>query len=139
MQPNMSEQSTRTDRDKQEPPPTRAQRLAAFGFLGAFALTILTVLLTGLKVGAPSARHVLHPGPPAAETGAPSVHGEAPAESSGPVSAAPAAAPADVDEPPANENTASREDAARDPDDGTRKDSRRDAGEARGSRANDSR
>ena len=36
--------------------PTRAQRLVAFGFLGAFGLTILTVLLTGLWVRAPHAR-----------------------------------------------------------------------------------
>jgi hypothetical protein len=36
--------------------PTRAQRLIAFGFLGAFGLTILTVLLTGLWVRAPHAR-----------------------------------------------------------------------------------
>jgi hypothetical protein len=35
--------------------PTRAQRLVAFGFLGAFGLTMLTVLLTGLWVRSPSA------------------------------------------------------------------------------------
>lgn len=34
--------------------PTRAQRLVALGFLGAFGLTILTVLLTGLWVRSPS-------------------------------------------------------------------------------------
>lgn len=33
--------------------PTRGQRLVAFGFLGAFGLTILTVLLTGLWVRSP--------------------------------------------------------------------------------------
>lgn len=38
---------------RQLPRPTRAQRLAAAGFLGAFGLTIVTVLLTGLLVGAP--------------------------------------------------------------------------------------
>jgi hypothetical protein len=37
--------------------PTRAQRLVAFGFLGAFGLTILTVLLTGLWVRGPNAGH----------------------------------------------------------------------------------
>jgi hypothetical protein len=37
-------------------PPTRAQRIAAFGFLGAFGLTIVTVILTGLAVRGPNAR-----------------------------------------------------------------------------------
>jgi hypothetical protein len=36
--------------------PTRAQRIAAFTFLGAFGLTMLTVVLTGLYVRSPSAR-----------------------------------------------------------------------------------
>ena len=38
------------------PKPTRAQRAAAFVFLGAFGLTMLTVLLTGLYVRSPRAR-----------------------------------------------------------------------------------
>ena len=69
MQPNMSEQYTKKGPDNDKlPPPTRGQRLAAFAFLGAFGLTILTVLLTGLSVGAPSARHLLQPAPPAADS-----------------------------------------------------------------------
>jgi hypothetical protein len=40
----------------QRPKPTRAQRAVAFTFLGAFALTMLTVVLTGLYVRSPSAR-----------------------------------------------------------------------------------
>ena len=35
--------------------PTRLQRLSAFAFLGAFGLTILTVILTGLSVRSPTA------------------------------------------------------------------------------------
>jgi hypothetical protein len=136
MQPNMSEQTTQKGPDKAKPPPTRAQRLAAFGFLGAFALTILTVLLTGLKVGAPAARHVLQPAPPAVETGSPIPKAEAP---SGSPSSAPSAQPVpppSVVEPRANED-AGREDATtRDPGDPTRKDSRKDADD---SRANDAR
>ncbi len=38
------------------PKPTRAQRLVAFTFLGAFGLTMLTVVLTGLYVRSPSSR-----------------------------------------------------------------------------------
>lgn len=38
------------------PKPTRAQRVTAFAFIGAFALTMLTVLLTGLYVRSPRAR-----------------------------------------------------------------------------------
>jgi hypothetical protein len=45
-----------TSHDDKRTRPTRAQRLVAFGFLGAFGLTILTVLLTGLWVRSPSAR-----------------------------------------------------------------------------------
>jgi hypothetical protein len=41
--------------------PTRAQRISAFVFLGAFGATVLTVILTGLNVGSPS-------GPRAPET-----------------------------------------------------------------------
>jgi hypothetical protein len=36
--------------------PTRGQRAVAFGFLGAFALTMLTVIGTGLFVRSPSTR-----------------------------------------------------------------------------------
>ena len=43
-----------TDRQAEQPQrPTRAQRLVAIGFLAAFALTIITLLFTGLEVGAP--------------------------------------------------------------------------------------
>jgi hypothetical protein len=45
-----------TTDDKKRTRPTRAQRLVAAGFLGAFGLTILTVLLTGLWVRSPHAR-----------------------------------------------------------------------------------
>jgi hypothetical protein len=38
------------------PKPTRAQRIVAFTFLGAFGLTMLTVIMTGLSVRSPSAR-----------------------------------------------------------------------------------
>lgn len=38
------------------PKPTRAQRLVAFTFLGAFGMTMLTVVLTGLYVRSPSSR-----------------------------------------------------------------------------------
>lgn len=37
-------------------PPTRWQRLSAFAFLGAFGLTVLTVILTGLEVRNPASR-----------------------------------------------------------------------------------
>lgn len=40
----------------ERPKPTRAQRVVAFAFLGAFGLTMLTVVLTGLYVRSPSAR-----------------------------------------------------------------------------------
>ena len=40
----------------ERPKPTRAQRIVAFGFLGAFGLTMLTVILTGLYVRSPSSR-----------------------------------------------------------------------------------
>jgi hypothetical protein len=40
----------------QRPKPTRAQRVVAFTFLGAFGLTMLTVVFTGLYVRSPSAR-----------------------------------------------------------------------------------
>ena len=130
----MSEQTTQKAPDKAKPPPpTRAQRLAAFGFLGAFALTILTVLLTGLKVGAPAARHVLLPVPPAAETGVPSPRAEAPSGSS---KAAPSAPAPSVGETRPSDDDTRKDGAARDPGDATRKDSRKDADD---SRANDGR
>jgi hypothetical protein len=40
----------------ERPKPTRGQRAVAFTFLGAFGLTMLTVVLTGLHVRSPSAR-----------------------------------------------------------------------------------
>ena len=40
----------------ERPKPTRAQRIVAFTFLGAFGLTMLTVILTGLYVRSPSSR-----------------------------------------------------------------------------------
>ena len=130
----MSEQSTQTQPHKGQPPPTRAQRLAAFGFLGAFGLTILTVLLTGLRVGAPAARHVLHPAPPAVEAGAPSAPPVGRPESSSAAPSKPAAPPASAVEPRANDDD-SREDA-RDRDDAAHEHSRKDPGD---SRANDAR
>ena len=42
--------------DPKRPKPTRAQRVVAFTFLGAFGLTMLTVILTGLYVRSPSSR-----------------------------------------------------------------------------------
>lgn len=36
--------------------PSRWQRISAFAFIGAFGLTILTVILTGLEVRSPAAR-----------------------------------------------------------------------------------
>ena len=45
-------------RSAQRPKPTLAQRVVAFTFLGAFGLTMLTVVLTGLSVRSPSARRV---------------------------------------------------------------------------------
>jgi hypothetical protein len=138
MQPNMSHPSSQRALDKDKPPrPTRGQRLAAFGFLGAFGLTILTVLLTGLRVGAPAARHVLQPVPAGAETGAPSASAETPRRSSSGSAAAPAQPTQSAGEPRDDEDAVG-EDAGRDPGDATRKDSRRDR-DARDSRANEPR
>jgi hypothetical protein len=129
----MSEHSTQTHLDDAKlPPPTRAQRLAAFGFLGAFGLTIVTVLLTGLSVGAPNVRHVLQPAPPATETRSPDA--QSGTSSLGSSRAAPSALPG-VSEPRTNED-AGREDAERDPDGAPRKHVRKDASD---SRANDAR
>ena len=134
----MSEHSTQTNLDNPKlPPPTRAQRLAAFGFLGAFGLTIVTVLLTGLSVGAPNARHVFQPAPAGTEVRSRRPRSET---SAGPSSAAPAALTPSVSEPHTSEDTAredaAREDAERDADGAVRKDVRKDASD---SRANDAR
>ena len=43
------------------PKPTLAQRVVAFTFLGAFGLTMLTVIFTGLYVRSPSARRAPEP------------------------------------------------------------------------------
>jgi len=40
----------------ERPKPTLAQRVVAFTFIGAFGLTMLTVIMTGLYVRSPSAR-----------------------------------------------------------------------------------
>src|SRR5688572_2923528 len=50
----------------QRPRPTRAQRIVAAAFLGAFGLTMLTVLLTGLWVRAPRERTGAYAPAPAA-------------------------------------------------------------------------
>src|SRR5262245_43645747 len=112
-EPRMSEPSTQKGlEDTKPPPPTRAQRLAAFGFLGAFGLTILTVLLTGLSVGAPNARRVLQPAPPAVDTRLQGAEIEAPPGTAA-VPLAPATPPPSVSEPSTSENAAG-EDAERD-------------------------
>jgi hypothetical protein len=127
-QSNMSEHSDRKPDDAAKPPPpTRAQRLAAAGFLGAFGLTILTVLLTGLKVGAPAARRVFQPAPVEAGSSAPAPI-EASSAASTAVPPAPAAPSPTVDEPKTSDDGA-REDARRDRDDATRKRARKDAGD----------
>lgn len=65
----LSEFSTRNDRDAAKPPRrTRGQRLAIAGFLGAFGLTILTVILTALWARSPDAHE---PRPAAPSNGAP--------------------------------------------------------------------
>jgi hypothetical protein len=132
----MSDQPIRTEPGKAKlPPPTRAQRLAAFGFLGAFALTIITVLLTGLSVGAPSARHVLNPAPPAADTHSTSPQADSPSASSSAAQAAPGAPPPSVGDPRTDEGAAAREDAARDPDGAKRKDAKKHTDDSRASDA----
>ena len=137
-QSNMSEQSDRkTDETAKLPPPTRAQRLAAAGFLGAFGLTILTVLLTGLKVGAPAARRVFQPAPVTAASSAP-----APADtgSAAPAAAPPApaalsptalspTAPSSSTGDPKTSDDAARDDAERERADATHKASRKNAGD----------
>lgn len=49
----MSPEQNRSGANSERPRPTRAQRITAAGFLGAFGLTIVTVLLTGLSVRSP--------------------------------------------------------------------------------------
>src|SRR5262245_30475675 len=45
------------DQHNERPRPTRAQRLVAFGFLGAFGLTIVTVLFKGIMARSAKNRH----------------------------------------------------------------------------------
>lgn len=52
----MTAPSTETSSAAARRKPTAAQRAAAFTFLGAFGLTMLTVVLTGLNVQSPRAR-----------------------------------------------------------------------------------
>lgn len=52
----MTSKQKRSDEHADRPRPTRAQRIVAAGFLGAFGLTIITVLLTGLWVRSPTRR-----------------------------------------------------------------------------------
>jgi hypothetical protein len=47
---------TKPPAETPRPKPTLAQRVVAFAFLGAFGLTMLTVVLTGLYVRSPNAR-----------------------------------------------------------------------------------
>jgi hypothetical protein len=54
--PPIDTKSTAAPKPAERPKPTRAQRITAFTFLGAFGLTMLTVILTGLYVRSPSAR-----------------------------------------------------------------------------------
>lgn len=52
----MTEPSTEQTSADRRSGPTPAQRISAYAFLGAFGLTILTVIFTGLEVRSPSAR-----------------------------------------------------------------------------------
>ena len=130
----MSEHSDRKGLDPAKPPPpTRAQRLAAAGFLGAFGLTILTILLTGLKVGAPATRHLLQPATVAPASSAPDARAETRSASSRAVPSAPNAPTVNEAQTSANAGRADagrdREDAVRDRDDARRKASREHAGD----------
>jgi hypothetical protein len=58
--PALSAPSTETSAAARRKP-TLAQRAVAFAFLGAFALTMLTVVLTGLNVQSPRARAPANP------------------------------------------------------------------------------
>ena len=62
----MTSEQNRNGAHADRPRPTRAQQITAWGFLGAFGLTIITVLLTGLWVRAPRPRAGAEPPPPAA-------------------------------------------------------------------------
>ena len=105
---------TRDDNEKRTRP-TRAQRLVAFGFLGAFGLTILTVLLTGLWVRSPGSHREE---PPAVEP--PGV--EQPVEPNRTTvepQRAPGAAEPDSARDAAEDQAAQREDSASGRDDDT--------------------
>ena len=52
----MTEPPTERTQPPSAAPPTLWQRISAYAFLGAFGLTILTVILTGLAVRSPAAR-----------------------------------------------------------------------------------
>ncbi len=54
--PTVTEPPSESQQRSAQRPPTLAQRVVAFTFLGAFGLTMLTVVLTGLWVRSPSAR-----------------------------------------------------------------------------------
>jgi hypothetical protein len=55
----VTEPPAQNSRELKVPPrPTRAQRISAYAFLGAFGATILTVVWTGLKVRSPANRRV---------------------------------------------------------------------------------
>jgi hypothetical protein len=95
----MTAEENRSDQQPARPRPTRAQRIVAAGFLGAFSLTIITVLLTGLWVRSPTRRGAEAP-PAAIETNERSV--AAPAE-------APPAEPASQHETPDGRATESTE------------------------------
>ena len=63
----MSPEQDRSGANSERPRPTRAQRITAAGFLGAFGLTIVTVLLTGLSVRSPRSGADAPPPAPASE------------------------------------------------------------------------
>jgi hypothetical protein len=64
----MTVEQDRSGGREHRPRPTRAQRIVAAGFLSAFGLTMLTVLLTGLWVRAPRPRAGVEAAPPAPAT-----------------------------------------------------------------------
>lgn len=57
----MTSPSTETSSAAERRKPTPVQRAVAFTFLGAFGLTMLTVILTGLNVQSPRARAPVNP------------------------------------------------------------------------------
>jgi hypothetical protein len=79
----MTSEENRSDRQPARPRPTRAQRIVAAGFLGAFGLTIITVLLTGLWVRSPTRRGAEAP-PAAIESNERSTAAPAEAQPPGP-------------------------------------------------------